>query len=449
MAEAQPEIITRYIKYFSLWLFLALSLAHVPKVLAGDLSAREFTRFFSETFGVTRTDSRFVVLIDLPDTPEKMTLGWADRNRLAQEWTRFLRDGYPSSFVRLVAYRATGTNNADLPVSAWILSPDSKTPQSLQELSSQPILVSDIFESTDIIIALTQFSATAPLKVAASKYLFRGGTLPGFSRAMAGAFRINTNEINRRCETLRKFLSDALSAELTFEVRGKTYTLTLDLRYREAHSSGGLIREKGKVANLPGGESYKVPYEGERDGEPSLSRGILPVEYEDEIVLYHIEGNRAVEILSQGPKSEEERVRIATDPVLGNIAEFGWGILESLGMQPLAADALTPEPVLINEKLGVHIAFGRSEHLGGKISPSAFRDQSTVFHYDHIFIPTMQPNVLLRSVALTLSNGSRVNMFSTLPRLFSKWPGNLCAAAITMGRALRNFISGAFGNAHQ
>ena len=40
---------------------------------------------------------------------------------------------------------------------------------------------------------------------------------------------------------------------------------------------GGLLLEPGTAGNLPSGETYIVPYEGEIDGDPTASRGQMPV----------------------------------------------------------------------------------------------------------------------------------------------------------------------------
>jgi hypothetical protein len=41
--------------------------------------------------------------------------------------------------------------------------------------------------------------------------------------------------------------------------------------------------------------------------------------------------------------------------------------------------------VLEDEKAGPHIAFGRSEHLGGTVGPDAFSDPRHVWHEDFVY----------------------------------------------------------------
>jgi aminopeptidase len=415
----------------SLWSGYALAQDPIVK---DEPTPQEVAAFFNRTFGVSKRDSNIVVLVDLPSANESLTAAWADRLQLGQEWTSALIKAHPGKKVSLIAYEATGAHNADLPRAAQVLATGAvvELPQVLSE--------------SDIVLALTQFSATAPLKAAAKVHGFRGATLPGFSRPMSSSFRLNVNEVARRCRILKKLLSEATSAEIHFEVDSNTsHTLQIDLRHREAHSSDGFILEKGKVANLPGGESYKVPYEGEREGDPSQTNGILPIQQGDEIVLYRVVNNRAVEILSSGEASDRARKLIEADPVAGNIAELGLGVLYSMGVIPIEISSISGDPTLLNEKLGLHIAFARSEHLGGVISPAFFKDPSKAFHQDYIFIDAMQPRVKVRRMDLrfdgTRRSQSIIENNAFVPSLFSPW-GRVgdCARALFQSLRLNHFF---------
>jgi hypothetical protein len=58
--------------------------------------------------------------------------------------------------------------------------------------------------------------------------------------------------------------------------------------------------------------------------------------------------------------------------------------------------------VLLDEKLGLHIAFGRSDHFGGTVGPSDFTRPDAVVHIDRVFVPAMQPRVSIASADLVL-----------------------------------------------
>jgi leucyl aminopeptidase (aminopeptidase T) len=166
--------------------------------------------------------------------------------------------------------------------------------------------------------------------------------------------------------------------------------LFVDLRYRAAHASSGLLHERGVAGNLPSGEAYIVPYEGERK-EASRTEGQVPVQFGDEVVFYKIQNNRATEVFSKGAASKMEIQKLRDEPAYGNIAEIGFGVLARFGVKPVGE-------TLLDEKLGLHIAFGRSDHFGGAISPRDFKNPKNVIHIDRIYIPEVQPKVQVKEV---------------------------------------------------
>jgi leucyl aminopeptidase (aminopeptidase T) len=255
-----------------------------------------------------------------------------------------------------------------------------------------------VYAEYPILIAITKFSSTAPLKMAAKKFGIRAATMPGFSEAMIPALRLDYTEINRRVNILKDLLDRATGADMLFSHPKGESRLHLDLRHRAAHASGGLLPEPGIAGNLPSGEAYIVPYEGEIEGDPSLSEGELPVQFGAEVVIYHIEGNRATRVLTKGPESEREAELLAKEPAYANLAELGLGVLAPFGVKPIGA-------VLLDEKLGLHIAFGRSEHFGGQVGPDAFSSPGAVVHVDRVYVPEMQPDICPESVHLQLEGG--------------------------------------------
>ena len=61
--------------------------------------------------------------------------------------------------------------------------------------------------------------------------------------------------------------------------------------------------------------------------------------------------------------------------------------------------------ILVDEKLGLHIAFGRSEHFGGSTGPAAFRKPENVIHIDRVYVPSSQPAISVPEVSLTYEGG--------------------------------------------
>jgi hypothetical protein len=60
---------------------------------------------------------------------------------------------------------------------------------------------------------------------------------------------------------------------------------------------------------------------------------------------------------------------------------------------------------LLDEKLGLHVAFGRSDHFGGAVGPEAFSRPEAVVHLDRVYLPETQPQVTVVAVDLAGPQG--------------------------------------------
>lgn len=374
------------------------------------LTADELVALVERVFQPKETDRRLAIVADLPDTAAPDTDAWRERRQMAGKWVELLAPRAADlnlDEVRLVLYRNARANNADLPATGW-LRPASLTAASLP-LTADDVPAGDtipfdrIFETFDILIAPTQFSATAPLKIAAPEFGFRAATMPGFNNNMIPALRLDYSQIGQRVDRLKNILDRSQSCDLHFDADGRRCDLKLDLRHRSAHASGGVFPVGGEAGNLPSGESYIVPYEGEVPDDATQSAGEIPVQLGEDIVVYKVVANRAVEVLSDNPTSKAESEKLAAEPAYGNLAELGLGVLGDFGLEPTGE-------ILLDEKLGLHIAFGRSEHFGGQVGPSAFSAPDKVVHIDRIYIPKLQPAVTVVQARLTMDDGSLLDL---------------------------------------
>ena len=370
------------------------------------LTGDELTNLVRRVFEPTAADRALAVIVDLPDDQTPDTEAWKIRRRLAAGWVEELaraRDDHGLQ-VAFFLYPNVHSNNADLPPIAWRWT-GAEPPDHVDALAgqlSEPM--EGVLASHQIVIAPTEFSTTAPLKVMAPRLGFRGATMPGFSPAMVPALRLDYTEVNRRVMLLKHLLDDSAAADFLFVVDGsEEHRLHLDLRHRTAHASGGLLPKPGMAGNLPSGEAYIVPYEGEIAEDPTDSKGSLPVQFGGEVVVFEIENNVAIDIASSGPESDAERTRLTSEPARGNIAELGLGVLSDFGVKPIGV-------VLLDEKLGLHLAFGRSEHFGGQVGPSHFSRPEAVMHQDHVYLPELQPRVLAAEVVLQLEDGTKLEL---------------------------------------
>jgi hypothetical protein len=357
------------------------------------VDADDLVALVRRVFAPRESDTGIAILVDEPDEVVSDTPAWHARREMAAQWASLLQEreaqlGLPTA---LFGYRNVHTNNGDLPLGG------------VHRLDGQVerLTWDELFTRYSILIAPTRFSATAPLKIAARRYPIRAATMPGFRAEMLPALRIDYEEVNRRVNVLAELLTAADGAGIEFSWADERAELFLDLRFRSAHASGGLLHTPGTAGNLPSGEAYIVPYEGEQPGDASRTAGLLPVQFGDEIVVYEVSANRAVRVRPGGPAAEREASRLQQEPAYGNIAELGLGVLAAFGIQPVGE-------VLLDEKLGPHIAFGRSEHFGGQVGPTAFSSPDAVVHIDRVYVPACQPAIRVRRVALIMSDGRRV-----------------------------------------
>jgi len=363
-----------------------------------NLSPQELERLIFTVFAPTEADRTLLILVDVPNAAAPDNAAWRDRRMIAHEWHRTLTSvqnqlGFQD--LKTLYYENVESNNADLPELCY------EYDGSCEELHAEKLATSGrscplntVLAQTDIAIAPTEFSATAPLKLLARQYGFRAATLPGFSREMIPALGLDYVKVHERVMFFKRKLDDAVGIKVVLSDGSREYASSFDLRFRTAHASSGLIRERGTAGNLPSGEAYIVPNEGEK--EQSQSEGLLPVQFGEEVVVFKIEQNRAIAVLSKGSESEKQLRMLQEEPAYGNIAEVGLGVLGEFGVTAVGN-------TLLDEKLGLHIASGRSDHFGGITGPNAFSDPKRVVHIDWVYVPSVQPKIKVKEVKLLYS----------------------------------------------
>lgn len=368
-----------------------------------NLTAKELSDLVKLVFAPRSEDRNVLLLTDVPNQSVQDIDAWRDRRRIAQEWLTLFSDICDSlgfEKIELAYFENSGSNNANFPQHAFFWRGAAEDANfSLLQQEGQRFDLETKLSETQIIFAPTHFSATAPLKLLAKQLGFRAASMPGFSRAMIPALSINYEQVHDRVMKIKTRLDEATGIEMVFEVDNTTYDFFVDIRHRSGHASSGLIREPGTAWNLPSGESFIVPYEGEL-AEASKTEGLLPVQFAHELVLYRISANRAVAVESVGAQAEIERQKLRDEPAYGNIAEIGFGVLEPFGIKPVGV-------VLLDEKLSLHIAFGRSDHFGGATSPDEFRDPKNVVHIDRIYLRELQDRIVVKTLFFANPDGRR------------------------------------------
>ena len=275
------------------------------------------------------------------------------------------------------AYQITGGSNLDLPDRA--VTPEGR------EVS----LEKDVYPNYDLILCISTFSATAPLTAFAKQFGFRGATLHGLNDIiLSSGLAVDYNEVSKQAEKLRLGLTKADWFEVDFTTGDKTYTLKLLINRQEAQKSHGLCRgPEADVANLPAGEVYYVP-EG--------AEGQFPMRYETgTIALMDVKGGRIVKAtLLKGDAHEVDahNAKLISDPVTGEIGELGFGTQEL----PVSGRDIQDEKVLGT----MHVATGRSDHLGGHLVPKLFKNAKNATHDDILFSPAKTPEIEVSQVRM-------------------------------------------------
>jgi hypothetical protein len=365
-----------------------------------QLSSEELIKLVNAVFPRHEGDRKLGILVDIPIDRNKDNPAWNQRREIAMDWFHVLKASILSIGLEgavLIAFPDVGTNNGDLPQDAFFL--DETMPSEAGELNKvgKPVLFEDVYKQYQLFLAPTEYSTTAPLKNAAKKYGFRAATMPGFAPEMIPALRVDYNEVSRRVSIIKEKVDAALWANVVFKVdNDKEYEMFFDLRYRESHLSSGRFPDQGTAGNLPSGETYIVPYEGEK-GEISKTEGILPVQLGNDVAFFTIKENRARHVEGEGEAVEMEKDHLKREPAYGNMAELGFGVLGDFGLTPIGE-------ILLDEKLGFHVAFGRSDHFGGAVGPKDFSSPKEVIHLDRIYIPGSQPRVAVKLLVFGYEN---------------------------------------------
>ena len=276
----------------------------------------------------------------------------------------------------MFAFKMTGGSNLDLPEQAWAT--DGRELQ----------LVEDVLKQYDIVLCVSTFSATAPLTAFARQHGFRGATLHGINEIILNSgLAVDYLEVSRRAEKLRLGLTRADFVEIDFVFEGRTSMLTLQLGGQEAQKSHGLCRTAPDIANLPAGEIYYVPVGAE---------GAFPLQYEDGTVgLMEVSGGRVTAATLMRGRQEtidEHNRKLQTDPVTGELGELGFGTQDL----PVSGRDIQDEKIFGT----LHVATGRSDHLGGKLTPDKFTESSHATHDDILFSPSKTPEIMVPQVRM-------------------------------------------------
>ena len=107
---------------------------------------------------------------------------------------------------------------------------------------------------------------------------------------------------------------------------------------------------------------------------------------------------------------DARNVQLQQDPATGIIGELGFGTQ----LLPFSGKDIQDEKILGT----CHVATGRSDHLGGNLTPELFNSRLNASHDDILFAPPKTPEINVVSVKMIKNGDTHVLMENFTPTSF-------------------------------
>jgi aminopeptidase len=229
-----------------------------------------------------------------------------------------------------------------------------------------PPEVADLMSRFDVVLCPTSTSLThTDARRAATAAGARVATLPNVTEEiMVRCMNADYTAIAARTNRICAMLADTR----VIRVKAPAGTdIELPVAGRRALASTGLFRERGQWGNLPTGEAYLAPREGESHGVVVVDGSMAGIGMTTEPIRIVVEGGYATGITG-GPSAERLAAlldRHGRDA--RNVAEFGIGTNDRAKLTGV---------ILEDEKVmgTIHIAFGDNKSMGGSIGVASHLD---------------------------------------------------------------------------
>jgi hypothetical protein len=104
--------------------------------------------------------------------------------------------------------------------------------------------------------------------------------------------------------------------------------------------------------------------------------------------------------------------KLTSDPVTGELGELGFGTQEL----PVSGRDIQDEKILGT----LHVATGRSDHLGGGLTPDRFADKKHATHDDILFSPSKTPDIGVSQVRMHRHGKTEVLIENFVPAAYMR-----------------------------
>lgn len=245
-----------------------------------------------------------------------------------------------------------------------------------------PPQVAELMKSLDVVLCPTSKSLThTDARRAATAAGARVGTLPGVTEdIMVRCMNADYHRIAERTHRLCTLMEQ--TAVIRVQAPGGT-DVRLPCAGRKAHASSGLFRERGQWGNLPTGEAYLAPLEGQSSGVVVVDGSMAGVGVTASPIRIVVDSGFATQITG-GP--DADRLIALLEPHgrdARTVAEFGIGTNDRARLTGV---------ILEDEKVmgTIHIAFGDNKSMGGTVRVASHLDglvkQPTVWFDDRMIM---------------------------------------------------------------
>lgn len=229
-----------------------------------------------------------------------------------------------------------------------------------------PPEVAHVMQNVDVVLCPTSKSLThTNAKRGASAKGVRVATLPGVTEEMM--IRCMNADYDR-IAALTNELVALLEKTSVVKVKAPSGTdIVLPIKGRKGYASHGLFREKGMGGNLPTGEAFLAPLEGQSNGVVVVDGSMAGIGMVKEPIRITVKDGFAEEITGgDTAKKLVELLEIHGRPSR-NVAEFGIGTNDKARITGV---------ILEDEKVKgtIHVAFGDNVSMGGSVNVQSHLD---------------------------------------------------------------------------
>jgi leucyl aminopeptidase (aminopeptidase T) len=229
-----------------------------------------------------------------------------------------------------------------------------------------PAQVAELMAKADVVLCPTSKSLThTDARRSASAAGTRVATLPGVTEDIM--VRCMNADYQRIAERTHRLCAIMEQTAVIRVVSPAGTDVTLPTAGRRAHASSGLFRERGQSGNLPTGEAYLAPLEGQSNGVIVIDGSMAGIGVIAQPIRIVVEGGYATDI-SGGPQAERLIALLEPHGRDGrNVAEFGIGTNDRAKLTGV---------ILEDEKVmgTIHIALGDNKSMGGTVRVASHLD---------------------------------------------------------------------------